>query len=155
MVRLRYREETVVHGQFPYAIIINIEVMSCQNAGHLRKREKLTQTALIIKTAEPVKCEITTRGVTLSKENNGSYEPFVSQGLVSLVGEEDKTQSIYVLRDTGASQSLLLEVVLPLNECSYMGNNVLLQGVELGVVSVPLHVFYVKIDLVAGPVNCR
>ena len=41
------------------------------------------------------------------------YEPFISQSLVSLVGEENHPQSIRVLRDTGVSQSLLLEGVLP------------------------------------------
>ena len=68
------------------------------------------------------------------------YDPFISQGLVSLVGEEAQAQFIYILRDTGASQSLLLEGVLPLSESSYAGSNFLLQGIELGVLSAPLHV---------------
>ena len=71
---------------------------------------------------------------------------------MSLVGEENHPQSIRVLRDTGASQSLLLEGVLPLSNSSYTGSNFLLQGVELGVVSVPLHVVNLKTNLVSGPV---
>ena len=40
---------------------------------------------------------------------------------MSLVGEENHPQSIHVLRDTGPSQSLLLEGVLPLSNSSYTG----------------------------------
>ena len=54
---------------------------------------------------------------------------------MSLVGEEAQAQFICVLRDSGISQSLLLEGVLPLiSESSYTKSNVLLQGAELGVV---------------------
>jgi len=45
-----------------------------------------------------------------------------------------------VLRDTGASQSLLLEGILPSSDQSYTGSDVLIQGVGLEVISVPLHV---------------
>ena len=69
-----------------------------------------------------------------------------------MLGKENHPQSICVLRDTGASQSLLLEGVLPLNNSSYTGSNVLLQGIELGVASVPLHVINLKTNLVSGPV---
>ena len=69
-----------------------------------------------------------------------------------MVSEESHPQSICVLRDTGVSQSLLLEGVLLLSNNSYSGSNILLQGVELGVVSVPLHVANLKTILVSGPV---
>ena len=82
--------------------------------------------------------------------SNTDYEPFISQGLVSLVGEEAQAQSIHVLRGSGTSQ-LLLEGVLPLKESSYTGSNVLLQRVELGVVSAPLHVVSLKTNLVSEP----
>jgi len=48
-----------------------------------------------------------------SQSNVSEYQPFISQGLVSLVDEENKAKPICVLRDTGASQSLLFEGVLP------------------------------------------
>ena len=119
----------------------------------LEKKEKnKNKTTLVIKKAEPTESDITARDKAPSKESTANYEPFISQGLVSLVGEEANAQSVCVLRDTGASQSLLLEGILPLSESSYTGNNVLLQGVELGVVSVPLHVVNLKTDLVSGPV---
>ncbi|VDI17136.1 Hypothetical predicted protein [Mytilus galloprovincialis] len=59
---------------------------------------------------------------------------------------------IKILRDTGASQSLLLEGVLPLSEKTSVGASVLLQGVELGCIDVPLHRIYLKSDLITGPV---
>ena len=70
---------------------------------------------------------------------------------MSLVGEEAQAQSIHVLRDSGTSQLLLLKGVLPLKESSYTGSNVLLQRVELGVVSAPLHVVNLKTNLVSEP----
>ena len=83
---------------------------------------------------------------------NTDHEPFISQGLVSLVDEEAEAQSICVLRDSGISQSLLLEGVLPLiSESSYTKNNVLLQGAELGV-SASLHPVNLKTNMIPGPV---
>ena len=58
-----------------------------------------------------------------------------------------------MLRDTGATQSLLLESVLPLSEQTSTGANVLIQGVECGYISVPLHKIYIKSDLVSGDVT--
>ena len=55
--------------------------------------------------------------------------------------------------DTGASQSLLLKDKLPREANTYTGSNVLLQGVDLEVMSVPLHRIQVQSDLVAGPVS--
>ena len=48
-----------------------------------------------------------------------NYKPFISEGEVSLVGD-----------DTEATQSLMLDSVLPLTENSFTGANVLISGVE-------------------------
>ena len=58
-----------------------------------------------------------------------------------------------ILRDTGASQSLISADVLPFSEKNSSGTNVLIQGVECGFVSVPLHNIYLTSDLVTGPVT--
>ncbi|VDH92819.1 Hypothetical predicted protein [Mytilus galloprovincialis] len=79
------------------------------------------------------------------------YKPFMSDGFVSIV-DDTTLQPIKILRDTGASQSLLLEGVLPLSEKTSVGASVLLQGVELGCIDVPLHRIYLKSDLITGPV---
>jgi len=85
-------------------------------------------------------------------EGNDEYFPFISDGSVALIGKEHEAKPVHVLRDTSASQSLLLEGVLPLSESTYLGSNVLLLGVELGVLSVPLHVVHLTTELVCGPV---
>ena len=106
----------------------------------------------VVKKAEPARSATTVTNRSPLRVSSTDYEPFISQGLLSLVGEEAQAQSIHVLRDTGASQSLLLEGVLSLSDSSYTGSNVLLQGVKLGVGSAPLHVVNLKTDLVSGTV---
>ena len=79
------------------------------------------------------------------------YKPFLSQGFVSL-SDSSEALPVQILRDTGAVQTLLLEGLLPLSEHTFTGRSVLLQGVELGVIDVPLHKIYLKSDLITGPV---
>ena len=68
-----------------------------------------------------------------------NYKPFISEGVVSLVGDENSSQKVKILRDTGATQSLMLDSALPLTENSFTGANVLISGVEMGILEVPLH----------------
>ena len=118
----------------------------------LKKKENKQKDTLVVKKAESAGSTITLTDRSPLRASNTDYEPFICQGIVSLVGEVNHAQSIRVLKDTGASQSLLLEGVLPISNNSYTGSNVLLQGVELDVVSVPLHVVNLKTNLVSGPV---
>ena len=126
----------------------------CKRKGHVmsecwsleRKERNKTKSDLIVQKAELAPT------VNKSPQSNVSeYQPFISQGLVSLVGEENKAKPICVLRDTGTSQSLILEGILPLSDQSYTSNNVLIQGVGLGVISVPLHIVNLHTSLVSGP----
>ena len=73
------------------------------------------------------------------------------KGIVYLEGSEKKVP-INVLRDTGATQSLILDSVFPFSDKSSAGVSVLLQGVEMGVLSVPLHSIGLHSDLVSGTV---
>ena len=77
-----------------------------------------------------------------------NYKPFISEGAVSLVGDENSSQKVKILRDTGATQSLMLDSVLPLTENSFTGANVLISGVEMGVLEVPLHEVNIKSSLI-------
>ena len=77
-----------------------------------------------------------------------NYEPFISEGVVSLVGDESSSQKVKILRDTGATESLMLESVLPLTENSFTGANVLITGVDIGVLEVPLHEVNIKFSLI-------
>ena len=69
---------------------------------------------------------------------------------MSLVGDESSSQKVKMLRDTGATQSLMLDSVLPLAENSFTGANVLISGVEMGVLEVPLHEVNIKSSLING-----
>ena len=80
------------------------------------------------------------------------YEPFLSDGFVSLNSDFAQSTPIAILRDTGASQSLILADTLPFSEKTSSGTSVLIQGVECGFVNVPLHNIYLSSDLVNGPV---
>ena len=79
-----------------------------------------------------------------------NYKPFISEGVVSLVGDENSSQKVKILRDTGATQSLMLDSVLPLTENSFTGANVLISGVEMGVLEVPLYEVNIKSSLING-----
>ena len=79
-----------------------------------------------------------------------NYKPFISEGVVSLVGDENSSQEVKILRDTGATQSLMLDSVLPPTENSFTGANVLISGIEMGVLEVPLHEVNIKSSLING-----
>ena len=78
------------------------------------------------------------------------YEPFLSDGSVSLHSDFAQTTPIKILQDTAASQSLILADTLPFSEKTSRGTSVLIQGVENGFDNVPLHNIYLSSDLVTG-----
>ena len=71
-------------------------------------------------------------------------------GFVSLSGDNCPPTPIKILRDTGASQSLILADILPFSEKTSSGTSVLFQGVECGTVNIPLHHVNLSSDLVTG-----
>ena len=78
------------------------------------------------------------------------FEPFMLNGFVSLSGDNCPPTPIKILRDTGASQSLILADILPFSEKTSSGTSVLIQGVECGTVNIPLHHVNLSSDLVTG-----
>ena len=78
------------------------------------------------------------------------FEPFMFNGFVSLSGDNCPPTPIKILRDTGASQSLILADILPFSEKTSSGTSVLIQGVECGTVNIPLHHVNLSSDLVTG-----
>ena len=71
-------------------------------------------------------------------------------GFVSLSGDNCPPTPIKILRDTGASQSLIFADVLPFSEKTSSGTSVLIQGVECGTINIPLHHINLSSDLVTG-----
>lgn len=53
------------------------------------------------------------------------YKPFISEGVVTLNSNSGDAQpdSIEIVRDTGATQSLILESILPFSEDSATGSS--------------------------------
>ena len=80
----------------------------------------------------------------------GNYKPFISEGVVLLVRDESSSQKVKILRDTGATQSLMFDSVLSLTENSFTGTNVLISGVETSVLEVSLHEVNIKSSLING-----
>ena len=80
-----------------------------------------------------------------------SFQPFISEGCVALQ-KEGPLKSVNILRDTGASLTLLLKDVLPLNVNTLTGQTVLLRGFEWKE-EIPLHRIYLASDLVTGYVT--
>ncbi|KAK0143189.1 Retrovirus-related Pol polyprotein from transposon 412 [Merluccius polli] len=60
---------------------------------------------------------------------------------------------IKILRDTGASQSFILENVLPFCDKTSTGCSVLVRGFEMGFVNVPLHEISLQSDLVTDTIT--
>ena len=81
-----------------------------------------------------------------------NYKPFISQSVVSLVDDESSPRKVKILRDDGATQSLMLDSVLSLTENSLTGANVLISGVEMGVLEVPLNEVNIKSSLINGKI---
>uniref|UniRef100_A0A4W5JE97 Gypsy retrotransposon integrase-like protein 1 n=1 Tax=Hucho hucho TaxID=62062 RepID=A0A4W5JE97_9TELE len=79
------------------------------------------------------------------------YLPFVTEGFVSILGSKNLVP-VTILRDTGASESFVLESVLPFSAETDSGNSVLIRGIGLNTLSVPLHKLRLDCGLVKGEV---
>ena len=139
----------------------------CKQSGHIisecialkRKREKERQegpkptglTSLRLKPQSSIQDENPILAKTSETDTVMEiYEPFLSDGSVSLNSDFAQSTPIKILRDTGASQSLILADTLPFSEKTSSGTSVLIQGVECGLINVPLHNIYLSSDLVTG-----
>lgn len=66
------------------------------------------------------------------------FKPFTSEGFASLPGDMGGKRPVTIVRDTAASQSVLLRGVLPLTEEMESGNSILIRGVEINCFKEPL-----------------
>ncbi|KAJ8032010.1 hypothetical protein HOLleu_25409 [Holothuria leucospilota] len=132
----------------------------CHKKGHtmancftLAKLKETETASNALANAENSSEVVVTLRPNSSDQIKEEYLPFVSEGFISLDGNSAHPPvKIKILRDTGATQSLLLDGVLPLSDSTSTGANVLIQGVECGFISVPLHKINLKSDLVSGSV---
>ena len=68
----------------------------------------------------------------------GEYLPFITDGFFSLVGGGVQVL-VKILRDTGASETFVLQSVLPFSPVSDTGTRILVCGIGLNTFAVPLH----------------
>ena len=79
------------------------------------------------------------------------FEPFIYDGLVSLNEDMSDATHVRILRDTGASQSLVLASILPFSSNSSAGSTVLIKGINCSeYMPVPLHVIQLKSNILSG-----
>ena len=134
------------------------ECFYCHQTGHVKNdcfmlKRKLSQPS---KRPKEVLLVRTLVGpVSLAPEMEGDnlepcYKPFMLDGLVSLSANALNQCPVRILRDTGAAQSFILSEVLPFSNDSLSGSSVLVQGIEMGFVSVPLHEIHLSCDLANG-----
>lgn len=80
--------------------------------------------------------------VDSSAEVDPAFTPFIFMGSVSVSGGEEK--KIEMLRDTGAAQTVILANVLPFSDETSCHSGVLAQGIEMGLLRIPLHNIHKK-----------
>lgn len=131
------------------------ECFYCHKFGHLiadchvlkrKQQSSVTKSVGFVKAVngDNVECEY---------KLDASYEPFVTEGLISIMGKSAEQIKIKILRDTGTTQSFVVAGVLPFSEQTFCGSNVLVQGIEMGCVKVPLHQVHLQSDLCTGLVK--
>ncbi|KAG7471871.1 hypothetical protein MATL_G00102630 [Megalops atlanticus] len=136
------------------------ECFYCHEIGHLiavcpvlQKKSQSKQSGPSTKSVGLIEATTSLPLPALDSDVDTGYNPFISTGTVSLSGKEEDQVFITILRDTGATQSFILEDVLPFSNETYCGVDVLVQGIELGTVRVPLHSLRLQSTLVSGPVK--
>ncbi len=129
------------------------ECFYCHKFGHLiadcsvLKRKQQSSVTKSVGFVKAVEVDNTERGGRLDP----SYEPFLMEGLISFTGKSTDQVKVKMLRDTGTTQSFVVAGVLPFSEHTFCGSsNVLVQGIEMGLVKVPLHQVHVHSKLCTG-----
>lgn len=127
----------------------NVRCFYCEKQGHIvascpvLKKQNSKPVALVNKFDE-----------TLNEfpADLADFAPFVMEGFVSLAGSSHGVP-VKMLRDTAASQSFILEGVLPFSDKAAVGSEVPVLGFGMKDIGVLLHKVCVKSDLVSGEVN--
>ena len=136
---------------------LNVSVcFYCKRKGHIMSEcweieKKKAKSNAVVNVKKDGDNLVTDQSATTETAFGKEVNLFILEGHVSLIAGADPVP-IRILQDTGATQSLLAENILPLSDTTSMGTHVLIQGVELGILRVPLHRVHLKSDLVSGTV---
>lgn len=125
------------------------ECFYCHEVGHLiavcptlKKKNKLKQTKSVgfVRTVSQIS----------QPKIDDVFEPFVGQGMISLTGLAKDQVPVTLLPDTETAQSFILQSALPFSKETYCGSDVLVQGIEMGIVKAPLHKLHLQSKLITG-----
>ncbi len=137
----------------------------CKKPGHLirdcpvlSKKQKSTKTVAFV--SSPVLslpsssslANVPSEKVECKNGELAGSSSFLMDGFVCLSSDPEHRQAIKIWRDTGAFQSVILQDVLPFNENSAQGSEVIVKGFGGGFLSMPLHNIHLQSDLVSGNV---
>lgn len=145
------------------AAVENRACFYCRESGHfisacptLKKKEQNKNkepSAVVLIQRGPSKTESDSQLSTVSKDIDEDFKPFVSNGFLSLPGEEVNRVPVVILRDTCAKYSIARRGVLPFSNVSYCGSDFLVWGIGLSVLRVPVHSVNLTCPLVTGSVR--
>nr|XP_033962443.1 uncharacterized protein LOC117464021 [Pseudochaenichthys georgianus] len=131
----------------------------CHKTGHLisgchflKRKQQFSQRFQTPKGMGLIK-GVSLSDIEMSQEDDvpdPCFKPFISKGFVSLTGDPKDQLPVQVLRDTGGSQSIIREGILPLTSRSSCGSSAVVQGVGMTLVAAPLHNVYIHSSLVKG-----
>lgn len=127
----------------------------CHKKGHVvvdclrlkRKQNSQAKPVGFVKTCKQ------TVAVHSKEDVDEMFRPFILKGLVSLTGSDDDQKEITMLRDTGSTQSFIVESAMKFSDETSCHSSVLVQGIEMGCVKRPLHNLHLKSDLCSGLVR--
>ena len=136
----------------------------CEKPGHVledcfslqRKKERENKSNMLIVLASPQntncdgidsECLNQSLSEQSSKVTDNCDKPFITRGKVNIPNASATEKKKYILGDTGASQTVLREGVLPVSDDTYTGVNILLETIGYTVHSVPLHKIHLSSDL--------
>ena len=130
----------------------------CHKRGHwrcdcyvLKSRSKNTESSFSPKPAmfiAPVSEKFLAGSQAVSGVGCTSFEPFISEGFVSLVGGDDRVR-VRILRDSAVFDSF---IVLPFSDETYAGSFIPVAGMGMRVLRVPQHKMTLSCDLFQGNV---
>lgn len=131
----------------------------CKKPGHtinqcfvLNKKSKTPKSVTLVQTGSSPVLPVVHSSPSfapVTKEGLDSYTPFLMDGFVSL-SEHSSKVPVTILRDSGASQSVLLEGVLLLSDSSFVRSSALIRGIGMNFIGLPLHAVFLESSLVKG-----